>query len=357
VKVPRIILGDFLCEDTFARDSGLNPRVVTKKVIRSISAQATLLRVFAGEDDLLWTPLPVDPDRLADLPGLARPQLVSGPQEELPDAAEVLAWGETKAVRSLRQRTGAGPDERFPAAAPDIAARVNHRSFLLEADAAAPRRLPGAKMLTCVPELEHHLESMARPPHSWVLKSPWSAAGRLRHVGTGLTIEQDARRHVIDLFYHFDELLFEPWVARVADYGVCGVIDDEGIRWLRAHEQFVDGYGRFRSIRIWAGDPGLPAEILPAAKQVGELLRKAGYRGPFGTDAFRYEGPEGIPVLREVSEVNARLTFGHIAHALRERLFPGEDLTLLLGVPPEEGRYVPLLLPSEDETTQAGLLI
>ncbi len=357
MTVPRIIIGDFLCEDTFARDSGLNPRVITKKVVRSISAQATLLRVFAGDDDLLWTPLPVDPERLADVPGLARPRLASGPQEDLPAAAEILAWGETKGVRKLRQRLFAGLDGRFPASAPDIAARVNHRGSLLEAECAAPWRLPGAKMLTCVPELEHYLETMDRPPLRWVLKSPWSAAGRLRHVGSGLTVEQDSRRHVIDLFHRFDELLFEPWLERIADYGVCGVIDDEGVGELRCHEQFVDGYGRFRSIRIRAGELAVPAEFSHAAARTGEWLRNAGYRGPFGTDAFRYEPADGETGLREVSEVNARFTFGHIAHALRERLFPGTDLTLLLGKPPEEDRYVPLLHPTEDEPTQAGLVI
>lgn len=357
MNVPRIIIGDFLCEDTFARDSGLNPRVVTKKVIQSISAQATLLRIFAGEDDLLWTPLPVDPDCLADVPGLARPRLVSGPQEELPQASEILSWGETRAIRNLRRRLRAGPDLRFPASAPDVAARVNHRGFLLEAKVAKRWHLPGAKMLTCVPELEHYLGSMAGPPPDWVLKSPWSAAGRLRYVGSGLTVEPDARRHVIDLFYRFDELLFEPWVTRVADYGVCGVVDDEGVRSLCAHEQSVDGYGRFRSIRIRADQSGLPPVIVRAAEQVGELLQAADYRGPFGTDAFRYEDQEGAPVLREVNEVNARLTFGHIAHRLREQLFPGSDLTLQLGLPPDGVHYLPLLHPLKDDSTQAGLLI
>jgi hypothetical protein len=357
MTVPRIIIGDFLCEDTFARDSGLNPRVLTKKVVQSVSAQATLLRAFAGEGDLLWTPLPIDPARLAEVPGLARPELVSGPQEELPAADRVLAWGETRAVRDLRRRLGATADDQFPAAEPAAAAKVNHRSFLLDAGSPALWRLPGAKMLTCIPELEQYLATMDTPPGQWVLKSPWSAAGRLRHVGSGARVEPDARRHVIDLFYRFDELLFEPWVERVADYGVSGVVTDVGVAELARHRQSVDGYGRFRSIRVLPDRSGFPPGLLDAANRAGDLLREAAYRGPYGTDAFEYRGPDDTALLRPVSEINARLTFGHIAHELRERLFPGSDLTLLLGVPPDEARYVPLLHPAEDDSTQAGLLI
>jgi hypothetical protein len=357
MTVPRIIIGNLLAEDTFAREAGLNPRVVTKKVVDAISAQATLLRVFAGEDDLLWTPHPVDPDRVADLPGLARPRLVSGPLEALPRARQLLAWGETGAVAELRRRIEAGPDERFPAADPRIAARVNHRSFLLGADTPASWRLPGTKMLTCLPELEHYLATMDRPPRDWVLKSPWSAAGRLRHVGTGRTVDPTGRRHVIDLFHRFDELLFEPWVARTADHGVCGVAGDTGATGLRCHRQFVDGYGRFRSIRIPAADPDSPPGLRPAAARAAELLVAQGYRGPFGTDGFSYQDAGGGSRTREVCEINARLTFGHIANEIRERLFPGADLSLLLGVPPEGGRYLPLLHPAGDEPTRAGLLI
>ena len=356
MTVPRIIIGDFLTEDTFARDSGLNPRVVTKKVVHSISAQATLLRIFAGEADLLWTPHPVDPERVADLPGLARPRLVSGPLEDLPRAREVLAWGETRAAAKLRRRIGAASDERFPASDPRIAAKVNHRSFLLGA-APVDWNLPGAKMLTCVPELEHYLASMESPPPTWVLKSPWSAAGRLRHVGSGSTVDAESRRHVIDLFFRFDELLFEPWVERTGDFGVCGVVGDEGATGLDAHRQFVDGYGRFRSIRIREEDPDLPAGLMEGATHAADLLRDAGYRGPFGTDAFTYRGPTGLPLFRSACEINARLTFGHIAHELRKRLFPDADLTLLLGNPPEKGRYLPLLHPAEDELTRIGLLL
>ncbi len=356
MRVPRIIIGNFLCEDTFARNAGLNPRIITKKVTLSVSALATLLRVCAGDDDLLWTPLPIDPERMAPVPGLARPKLVSGPLGELPDADLVLAWGETRAVHNLRRRIGAAPDDRFPAAPPAVAAKVNHRSFLLAA-APASWRLKAAKMLTCVPELEHYLSTLESPPDRWILKAPWSAAGRLHYVGSGSTVEKDARRHVIDLFYRFDELLFEPWVERTADYGVCGVIDDASEAPLQFHQQFVDGYGRFRSIRIPATDSRLPSGLCDGAARVRDIFGQAGYRGPFGTDAFEYVAPDGALALRPVSEVNARFTFGHIAHEIRERLFPGSNLTLLLGRPPEEGRYVPLIHPTEDDATQAGLLI
>ena len=47
-----------------------------------------------------------------------------------------------------------------------------------------------------------------------------------------------------------------------------------------------------------------------AAEEAGRALAAAGYRGPFGIDAFRHRigGPGSREVLNPLSEINARYT-------------------------------------------------
>src|SRR3954451_7954082 len=102
----RRILGNLLWEDDLARRRTSPPRTV----LETVSGLATLLRAFAREGDRLWTPAPIDPDRVLEAQGLPRPILESGPLRDLPPADETLAWG--------------GPSE--------VAATVHHRAFCLK---------------------------------------------------------------------------------------------------------------------------------------------------------------------------------------------------------------------------------
>jgi hypothetical protein len=62
--------------------------------------------------------------------------------------------------------------------------------------------------------------------------------------------------------------------------------------------------------------------LTATADRVAHALREAGYRGPFGIDAFRWRDAAGAVHLHPLCEINARLTFAHIAHALGRNLFP-----------------------------------
>ena len=49
--------------------------------------------------------------------------------------------------------------------------------------------------------------------------------------------------------------------------------------------------------------------LLEACERTGRALAAAGYRGPYGIDAFRCRTEPGAPVvLNPLSEINARLT-------------------------------------------------
>ena len=83
-------------------------------------------------------------------------------------------------------------------------------------------------------------------------------------------------------------------------------------------------------------------------------LRRAGYSGAFGLDAWRYRPPDGGTAFNPLGEINARLTFGFVARSLADRLreplgiAPERPLRLRLGRPPQpsENRSIlPLLRP------------
>jgi hypothetical protein len=173
------------------------------------------------------------------------------------------------------------------------------------------------------------LEGLALP-RNWVLKTPLSASGRDRYIerdGLGLT-DPKARRTVERLFDRHGPLLFEPWMERVADYGVSALLTQDELRIVGIHGQRVDRKGQFVGIDL---QPDLTEEdrnrLLETAEAVATALRRAGYVGPFGIDAWSYRREDGVVVLNTLGEINARMTFGLVAWVCAER-FPDFNLNL-----------------------------
>ena len=384
---PRRILGNLTGEADLERAFGTVPpgrrRRPSRAAIATASAAATLLRAFARDGDRLWTPAPVDPERLAPVPGLPIPVLESGPLSRLPPAA-VLAWCETPEAAAERARSGAAdldppePDApladllwRLPTAPPAVVAAIHHRAFHLALVRELGCALPGARMVASLAELEAHLAAGAANAvggaagGAWVVKAPLSAAGRSRHVAaTAAEVADPAvRPRLAALFARHGPLLFEPWLARLDDWGAAAVVTASGVRLLGLHRLLVDDRGRFHGIELAASDeapPGLPeldrARLEATAEAVGRALALEGYSGPFGIDAYRIRDPGGEPRLQPLGEINARLTFGFVARALAERLAPspGETVRLAFGRTPPDGA-VPLLRPGADGTAGAWL--
>ena len=107
-------------------------------------------------------------------------------------------------------------------------------------------------------------------------------------------------------------VVVEPWRERVLDFAVCGTIDREGrVSAHPPHTLRTDARGQFLAI-----DRAVPkVELDHAMQDVGAALARAGYAGPFGIDGFVHT--EGVQPL---CEINARYTFGHVAHALGVRV-------------------------------------
>jgi hypothetical protein len=313
----RRILGNLLCEDDLARRRTSPPR----SVLERIAGMATLLRVFAREGDRLWLPMAVD--GVPEIPGLPLPVLESGPLRDLPPVDEVLAWCETPEVAAHRvhPRAPVSWDAplhellwRLPVPLPSVVARVHHRAFCLQVARDLGCALPGARMVESMADLD------GAPP-GWIVKAPLSAAGRDRYIERADFSDPKARRTVERLFERHGSLLFEPWMDRVADYGVSALLTPDAIRIVGVHRQRVDGKGQFSGIDLESPiPPEIRDRLTETALAVGDALQREGYAGPFGIDAWEYRRENGSVVLHPLGEINARMTFGLVAWAMAERL-------------------------------------
>jgi hypothetical protein len=345
-------------------------RTLSAAARRMAAAAGAWLRVFCRAGDRLWLPAALDPGSLPELGGLPRPVLEHGPPEALAPAAALLAWGEGPGAAALRERWGIEPPGpggepagaplhetvwRLPVARPEVVARVAHRGFCLELARERGWALPGARLVSGPGEIEAGVPEGGRSDQgasggrsdqgasggrsdqgawgAWVVKAPFSAAGRERLVGAGPEALSDprVRRRLDGLFARHGSLLLEPWVARTADFGAAGFVTPDATRLVTVHRQEVGRTGAFRRIRP-GGVGDAPSGLGPGERDLLETafhataraLRAAGYAGPFGIDAFRWRRAGGGESFHPLCEINPRLTFGLVASALAERA-PGSE--------------------------------
>ncbi|HSR96172.1 MAG TPA: hypothetical protein VLM79_03835 [Kofleriaceae bacterium] len=179
--------------------------------------------------------------------------------------------------------------------------------------------LRGARVVSSLAELDAHVGGFAGQP--WVCKARWTAAGRDRAHGTGSPIAGPLRERIGRMFERFGPLVFEPWLDRVADLGLCGEVREREVVLAEPHRLVTDPRGGFLGIELDpAVDRGIADALEEVARPAAELLAaRTGYRGPFAIDAFVYRD-RGALHLHPLCELNARHTFGWIARALGRRL-------------------------------------
>ncbi len=264
-------------------------------VKRRVAAMATLLQVFAPPGEVtVW-----------GLAELAPTDFVASPHWTLPR----LGHGALPATVDLRW---ACPDARA----------VNDRRFALALARDLGCALPGACELRSVEALEAHVAAggaAASPDEAWVCKVPWSSAGRHRVHGRGRELERDTRVAAERLIGLAGAVTFEPWLDRICDVGVCGVVGDE-VQVEPPHAIVTSPRGSFHGIDLAQSllEVGEHDQLLVTAERVAHALQEAGYRGPFGIDAFVYRDGDRRR-LQPLCEINARYTFGHVARALAAR--------------------------------------
>ncbi len=224
-----------------------------------------------------------------------------------PDGAvgfEGRAFCPTPGAIALIQRAGAMVPH---APSIDVLRVVNHRRFAAELG----QELPHARYCTTMAEVTAQLEH-ASPTGIWVLKRPHGFAGRGRRRIVA-PLDEGARSFVVATLRSWGGVQVEPWVTRNADFALHGFIErarnvtlgepttqrtDEAGRWIESH--------RARNDELSGGER---ESLFQAAHETAGALTKAGYFGPFGIDAFRYEHANTRHFLARC-EINARYTMG-----------------------------------------------
>lgn len=226
------------------------------------------------------------------------------------------AWCPTP--HAVERLTAAGIEPE-PHPAPSVLRRVNHRAFAHEAGGG----LPEQRYFTERAPVEALLRRAERP---WLLKRPMAFAGRgqMRFYGP----ISDKQWSWLDVSLKDDGVIVEPLVRPTLELSLHGFVWPAGSSELgRVCVQEVTDRGVFRAVRV-----ALPGEVHESERaalyeqgeRVSGLLHEAGYFGPFGIDAYRYEWQEkrGFCAL---SEINARYTMSFVTG------FPRHPSELSLG--------------------------
>jgi hypothetical protein len=351
------LLGNLDCE---ARWAGV---ALPDSVARRISLYATLFAACAPDaaPHAIWVPAPIDPARLLAHPGWTPPVVHVLPRETTaivvasgPRSARAAATdcGDSlpPALDSAQPAATAGPDRFAPPfdlawAAPSAKA-ANDRADTLAIAAALGVALPGARLVASLAEIDDAAAGLAGRP--WICKARWTAAGRDRALGAGPP-EAELRARVARLLTRFGPLVFEPWLDRVTDLGVCGEVTATGDIVLREpHRIATDARGGFLGIELEPSlDRAIAATLAATARAAANMVAdRTGYRGPFAVDAFVFRDARGTQELHPLCEFNARHSFGWIAWALAARLGARR---LGFDAPPP-GATV-LIAPGEDRVT------
>ncbi len=320
----RAFVANLDCELSWARDSSPGPHKAKPSAVRrAVSSFSSSLRCLAGE-----------PEQFLTLDDLANESISS-----IADTSAILCWGQTSIIASRPTPLDANApwQERLwqLRCSPSIAAQCNARDFALGLKLEHAYRLSDVTTVSSIEALDRYLATARLgPDDSWVAKAPWSASGREKLKRRGRVVEGEQRAFASRLLRRYGWLLVEPWMERVADFGVSGLVgeSDAESEVFAAHQLLCDAGGVFRGIRI--DDEATRQRLGPfsepladAARTTARALREHGYRGPFGIYAFLYN-EAGAERLRAVCEINARLSFGHAARALADRAGGTYDFAL-----------------------------
>ena len=298
----------------------------SKALRRRLSKTATVLRVFSP--DIVITPFPVDLDWIPENDQFPTPEFRHA--MSFPDESSVAYWAQSENPPSERPNTEqlvsyCDAVWHCPRSSPKITQHANDKFFCHTVQRQLGLMLADSKVLCHADELEQ-----LQDYPSWVLKSRFGVAGRNRILGRNYP--NDSQLSAIKrMFQHSGSLILEPWVNRIKDYGVTGFISSETSQHIRVHSLKVDNQGTFCGIdtNSTAIDASIASELIDVFKKVAALLINEKYAGPMGIDAFTYLSANGQTKLHALTEINARLTFGHVAQGYDE--FLGRPIELNFG--------------------------
>ncbi len=349
------LIGNLDCEVTWTGGPPLPAAVMARLARLATTLRALSPEGVADDEVALWLPAPVPAAAIAAGVG-PQPRLVTG---AWPRARSVLPWGACTGSDSGSDSgsdPGSGSDSgsdagsgswrealwAVKAVTVDVARAASDRRLAAALAGALGVALPGATTITSVDELRAHLAAGgagASPTGAWVVKAVVTSAGRERVRRTGELVDQATATRIARLLARHGALVFEPWLDRLLDLGVGGVVEGAGrARLLPPHRPWCDDAGVVRGVVVDDGaglEPAWRAELARVAGAVATRLGAVGYRGGYVVDALVHRTASG-PRLHPLVEINPRLTFGLVARAWAERT--GATILGLGGPPPPGAR-------------------
>ncbi len=197
-------------------------------------------------------------------------------------------------------RAGAEPE---PHPSFDVLRRVASRAF----SASLGQTMPKAAFVTRLDEARAMLRGDPAPGDGWRIKRAYGMAGRGHRVVHRAPRDEDVA--FLASWIAEGGAQIEPNVRIVEEYALHGVVSQDGsVRLGALTRQRTDASGSWTGSER-ADDAEVAEALAREASQAAEALARAGYFGPFGVDAFTYEGEHGV-VLRARSEINARYSMG-----------------------------------------------
>lgn len=214
------------------------------------------------------------------------------------------AWCPTPRALAALALAGVRPEPHPPV---EVLRRVNHRRFAAE--------LGGLERQRYVAELAELDAELRRAERPLLLKRPLAFAGRgqLRvYARARITAKEWSW---IEASFRSDGLVVEPLVLPTLELSLHGFVwRDRRFELGTPCVQEVSDRGVFRNVRrAGAGEltRGEHEALFARAEQVATALAAAGYYGPFGIDAYRYE-LDGRTGFCSLGEINARYTMGFV---------------------------------------------
>lgn len=216
------------------------------------------------------------------------------------------AWLPTPRALMALARAGAS---RLPVPDFEVLRQVNDRRFSLNLGAT----LPGQCVATTIEEVAAVL-SQPSPRGNWLVRRPHGFAGRGRRRVRFDEVMTDARSWIEASLRLSGALVVEPWVERLADFGLHGHVSPAGVIVLgepTLQTMTEDGMW-LETRRVRSGELGRDEaySLATTANAAGDALARAGYFGPFGIDAFRWRDEHGKQHWNPRCEINARYSMG-----------------------------------------------
>jgi len=182
----------------------------------------------------------------------------------------------------------------------------------------------------------------ARGHHKIVVKQALGLAGSNAIRLFEPELLETHRRWIANAVENHRQLIVEPWLDRIQDFSAQLEMTADGLKLCGYTGLINDAKGQFQGnsaapkferripqdvIGLFSAPPDIATRLHALYRDIFALLedelRRVGYIGPAGIDAFVYRTPQGDCRLKPIVEINPRYTMGRVTVELMKQVAPG----------------------------------